>query len=190
VWSAMPRDTGTICQLRKKRNRLLWRPSKPARSSMDARARGAAGTLSLQQPSNGLLVPRPGEETIIKSKAIRVMAAGAAAVAIGIYVQRGFFTSTLLPKSDAVSTAVQKGTRWLVSAQGEDGVWGQDGGETSYVRQGEHLESQEMMSPILRWRRKRSCTLVTNPWPASITRRSNALWISFCGTLNGVPPRV
>src|SRR5882672_2532910 len=31
--------------------------------------------------------------------------------------------------------------QWLVSVQGKDGGWGQDGGETSYVRQGEHLES-------------------------------------------------
>ncbi len=40
-----------------------------------------------------------------------------------------------------VETAVEKGARWLVSVQGADGGWGQDGGETSYVRQGEHLES-------------------------------------------------
>ena len=31
--------------------------------------------------------------------------------------------------------------KWLVSVQGNDGGWGQDGGETSYVRTGEHLES-------------------------------------------------
>jgi hypothetical protein len=30
---------------------------------------------------------------------------------------------------------------WLASVQGRDGGWGQDGGETSYVRVGEHLES-------------------------------------------------
>jgi hypothetical protein len=40
-----------------------------------------------------------------------------------------------------VSIAVQKGTQWLISTQGKDGGWGQDGGETSYVRPGEHLES-------------------------------------------------
>src|SRR5260370_22568171 len=32
--------------------------------------------------------------------------------------------------------------KWLVSVQGKDGGWGQDGGETSYVRQGEALESK------------------------------------------------
>jgi hypothetical protein len=44
-------------------------------------------------------------------------------------------------KDDPVSVAVQKGAEWLVSTQGKDGGWGQDGGETSYVRQGERLES-------------------------------------------------
>lgn len=44
-------------------------------------------------------------------------------------------------KDDPVSAAVQKGAQWLISTQGKDGGWGQDGGETSYVRQGERLES-------------------------------------------------
>jgi len=44
-------------------------------------------------------------------------------------------------KDDPVTAAVQKGVQWLVSTQGKDGGWGQDGGETSYVRQGERLES-------------------------------------------------
>ena len=44
-------------------------------------------------------------------------------------------------KDDPVTVAVQKGAQWLVSTQGKDGGWGQDGGETSYVRQGELLES-------------------------------------------------
>ncbi len=43
--------------------------------------------------------------------------------------------------NDSVSLAVHKGAAWLVSTQGHDGGWGQDGGETSYVRQGERLES-------------------------------------------------
>jgi hypothetical protein len=38
-------------------------------------------------------------------------------------------------------TAVAKGARWIASVQGRDGGWGQDGGETSYVRQNEHLET-------------------------------------------------
>src|SRR6201999_4038336 len=37
--------------------------------------------------------------------------------------------------------AVAKSSQWLASVQGRDGGWGQDGGETSYVRQGERLES-------------------------------------------------
>ena len=37
--------------------------------------------------------------------------------------------------------AVDKGARWLVSVQGADGGWGQDGGETSYIRVGERVES-------------------------------------------------
>jgi len=49
--------------------------------------------------------------------------------------------STTSPKNDPVTIAVEKGAKWLVSVQGHDGGWGQDGGETSYVRQGEHLES-------------------------------------------------
>jgi len=36
--------------------------------------------------------------------------------------------------------AVSKGIQWLVSVQGKDGGWGQDGGETTFVRQGERLE--------------------------------------------------
>jgi len=39
------------------------------------------------------------------------------------------------------AVAIEKGAKWLVSVQGADGGWGQDGGATSYVRTGEHLES-------------------------------------------------
>jgi hypothetical protein len=72
---------------------------------------------------------------------MRVLAAGAAVMAIGIYAQRGFSGSTIQPKNDAAAIAVERGAKWLVSVQGQDGGWGQDGGETSYVRQGERLES-------------------------------------------------
>jgi Squalene-hopene cyclase C-terminal domain/Prenyltransferase and squalene oxidase repeat len=41
----------------------------------------------------------------------------------------------------SIALAIDKGARWLASVQGADGGWGQDGGETSYVRTGEHLES-------------------------------------------------
>src|SRR5215469_15370520 len=76
------------------------------------------------------------------SKKIRVLVAGTAAVIIGICAE----TSVSANKSesrptDQVSIAVEKGVKWLVSVQGKDGGWGQDGGETSYVRQGERLES-------------------------------------------------
>ena len=40
-----------------------------------------------------------------------------------------------------VSTAVDKGARWLASVQGADGGWGQDGGVASSARPGERLES-------------------------------------------------
>src|SRR5688572_14557992 len=43
--------------------------------------------------------------------------------------------------SVSASSAVDKGARWLVSVQGADGGWGQDGGEVSSVRTGERLES-------------------------------------------------
>jgi hypothetical protein len=49
--------------------------------------------------------------------------------------------ASTIAKNDPVTAAVEKGAKWLVSTQGKDGGWGQDGGETSYVRQGEHLES-------------------------------------------------
>jgi len=43
--------------------------------------------------------------------------------------------------NDPTTVSVAKGAAWLASVQGRDGGWGQDGGETSYIRQGEHLES-------------------------------------------------
>ena len=77
----------------------------------------------------------------MNANGMRVLASGVAVMAIGIYAQRGFSGSTILPKNDMGAIAVEKGAHWLVSVQGQDGGWGQDGGETSYVRQGEHLES-------------------------------------------------
>jgi hypothetical protein len=43
--------------------------------------------------------------------------------------------------TDRTDVAVEKGAKWLASVQGADGGWGQDGGETSYIRTGERLES-------------------------------------------------
>ncbi len=68
---------------------------------------------------------------------IRVLVTGVATLALSFYAEKGFSDS----KSDPVAVAVEKGVKWLASVQGKDGGWGQDGGETSYVRQGEHLES-------------------------------------------------
>ena len=78
----------------------------------------------------------------MRSMRTRVFATGVAAIAFGIYAEKGFSGKTELTKNDAVGIAVQKGLKWLVSVQGNDGGWGQDGGETSYVRQGERLESK------------------------------------------------
>src|SRR6516225_1698974 len=71
----------------------------------------------------------------MRSIGTRVLVTGVAAVAIGIYAEIGF------SGSDPVNTAVGKGLKWLASEQGKDGGWGQDGGETSYIRQTENLES-------------------------------------------------
>jgi len=70
-----------------------------------------------------------------------VLVTGVAAVAIGIYAEIGFSGDNNNAKKDPVDLAVGKGLKWLASVQGNDGGWGQDGGETSYVRQGERLES-------------------------------------------------
>ena len=70
---------------------------------------------------------------------IRVFAGSAAAILLGICAET-VVTADRGP-NDAVSIAVDKGVKWLVAVQGKDGGWGQDGGETSYVRQGERLES-------------------------------------------------
>src|SRR5689334_23082072 len=77
----------------------------------------------------------------MRSIRMRVLVTGVAAVAIGIYAETGFSGDHNVAKNDPVSVATAKGLKWLVSTQGKDGGWGQDGGETSYVRQGERLES-------------------------------------------------
>ena len=45
------------------------------------------------------------------------------------------------PRAVSIAMAIDHGAKWLASAQGADGGWGQDGGETSYVRTAERLES-------------------------------------------------
>jgi hypothetical protein len=77
----------------------------------------------------------------VKAIGIRVAAIGVVAAAVGIYAQISVSGDDRLPNREPVNIAVDKAVKWLVSVQGKDGGWGQDGGETSYVRQGEHLES-------------------------------------------------
>jgi hypothetical protein len=76
----------------------------------------------------------------MRSNRICVLVAGIAAIAIGFCAET-ISREKSPSKNDAVAGAVAKGGKWLVSVQGKDGGWGQDGGETSYVRQGERLES-------------------------------------------------
>ena len=79
----------------------------------------------------------------MRSKRIRVLVTGVAALAIGIYAETGFSEETRTARRTIPSISPwSKGLKWLVSVQGKDGGWGQDGGETSYVRQGERLESK------------------------------------------------
>jgi hypothetical protein len=72
---------------------------------------------------------------------ISIYAAAVAALFIGVQTPKAFSGTTSPRNNDAITASVQKGVKWLVSVQGKDGGWGQDGGETSYVRQGERLES-------------------------------------------------
>jgi len=77
----------------------------------------------------------------MKLNATRVSIAGVAAFTIGIYAEIAFSAGENVNKTPT-DIAVAKGLKWLISVQGKDGGWGQDGGETSYVRQGENLESK------------------------------------------------
>lgn len=51
------------------------------------------------------------------------------------------FADVTPPPDAQPQAAVDKGLRWLASVQGKNGGWGQDGGETSYIRQSERLET-------------------------------------------------
>jgi hypothetical protein len=66
-------------------------------------------------------------------KTLSMVAAGALVLALA--------ANSASTNNQPVDTAVGKGAKWLASVQGHDGGWGQDGGETSYVRQNEHLET-------------------------------------------------
>ena len=67
---------------------------------------------------------------------VKISALGIAAFAVC-----SILGSTNRPRIETTAPNVDKGIQWLVSVQGRDGGWGQDGGETSYVRVGERLES-------------------------------------------------
>jgi hypothetical protein len=77
----------------------------------------------------------------MRSIRMSVLVTGAAAIVIGICAQSIVSAEKNSIPTDPVSIAIEKGMKWLVSVQGKDGGWGQDGGESSYVRQGERLES-------------------------------------------------
>ena len=77
----------------------------------------------------------------MRSIRMSVLVTSAAAIVIGICAQSIVSGEKNSIPHDPVSIAIEKGMKWLVSVQGKDGGWGQDGGETSYVRQGERLES-------------------------------------------------
>ena len=74
-------------------------------------------------------------------KSIVVGVCVACLVAAGLWAQNSVKAKKLWVESPPWSVAVEKGAKWLASVQGADGGWGQDGGETSYIRQTEHLES-------------------------------------------------
>ena len=64
----------------------------------------------------------------MRSKVIPVVVACVAVVATGTYAERRSSGNAIAPKNEAVTGAVERGAKWLVSVQGKDGGWGQDGG--------------------------------------------------------------
>jgi hypothetical protein len=77
----------------------------------------------------------------MKLLAVVMSVAVVAGAAVWAQTQRTTPEPKPAPASPPVSTAVDKGARWLASVQGADGGWGQDGGEVSSARPGERLES-------------------------------------------------
>ena len=69
-------------------------------------------------------------------KAVKISVLAAAAVGVC-----SILGGTNRPRVEANSPNVEKAVHWLVSVQGKDGGWGQDGGATSYVRSSERLET-------------------------------------------------
>jgi hypothetical protein len=66
-------------------------------------------------------------------KSVTMVAAGALVLALA--------ANSASNNNQPVDSAIKKGAQWIASVQGHDGGWGQDGGETSYVRQNERLET-------------------------------------------------
>lgn len=87
----------------------------------------------------------------VAALAITLLAGSTAWLAKGVHGREVVRTSGKAPAPDqgqpetplprTPDEALAKGLAWIVSTQGQDGGWGQDGGETSYVRQGENLET-------------------------------------------------
>ena len=66
----------------------------------------------------------------------------ALALAVGLLAEKGNYPPPRPQTSqNSIPHAVGRGAAWLASVQGRDGGWGQDGGETSYIRNGERMES-------------------------------------------------
>ena len=72
-------------------------------------------------------------------RSIAISVCGVAVLGAGLWAASDAANSKT--PADGVAQAVKSGAKWLASVQGHDGGWGQDGGETSYVRQDERLES-------------------------------------------------
>jgi len=72
---------------------------------------------------------------------LAVVMSGAVVTGAAVWAQTQRSTPEPKTAPAPVSTAVDKGARWLASVQGADGGWGQDGGEASFARPGERLES-------------------------------------------------
>ncbi len=77
----------------------------------------------------------------MRSNRMSVLVTGVAALVFGICAETAFSGDENLPSNNKAAVAIDHGVKWLISVQGQDGGWGQDGGETTYVRQGERLES-------------------------------------------------
>lgn len=58
-----------------------------------------------------------------------------------LFTAAALLTALSAATPDPFRNSISRGIQWLAATQGPDGGWGQDGGATSHVRQGERLES-------------------------------------------------